>query len=270
MAGEIEKTHFVGGRSQLRQKGGALRVCGVEPTKVEQRYRSFDVAGAHRIKNTAVAMNRLGKICIRQAVQFPELQIIRRASFKATPWKNGGGITHEAMRVPADGDTFRWRVSVAHIDASGPFSEFAEYTREMVLLQGAGIELRFGDGINRKLRQVGELVEFDGALPTYCELLDGPCVDLNLMVSKSVRVTARVESFIESLAVNASLNETVVVFPIDRRIALKTTTKESATLEPWDLAVLSQCGGRIDRLESVKSSVSTSVFVATLKFVSGE
>ena len=74
----------------------------------------------------------------------PKLQIIRRASFTATPWKNGGGITHEAIRVPAGGDTFRWRVSVAHIDASGPFSEFAEYNRKMVLLQGAGIDLRFG------------------------------------------------------------------------------------------------------------------------------
>ena len=140
-------------------------------------------------------------------MQFPKLQIIRKASFKATPWKNGGGITHEAIRVPAGGDTFRWRVSVAHIDASGPFSEFAEYNRKMVLLQGAGIELRFGDGISRKLRQVGELVEFDGALSTYCELLDGPCVDLNLMVSKSDGVAAKVERFIESLPVNASRNE---------------------------------------------------------------
>jgi environmental stress-induced protein Ves len=204
-------------------------------------------------------------------VQFPKLQIIRKASFKATPWKNGGGITHEAIRVPAGGDTFRWRVSVAHIDASGPFSEFAEYTRKMVLLQGAGIELRFGDGISRKLRQVGELVEFDGALSTYCELLDGPCVDLNLMVSKSGGVAAKVERFIESLPVNASRNESTVVFPIDRRVGFKASTGESATLEPWDLAVLSQCRGHLHRLgSSLHVSASTSVFVATLKFVSGQ
>jgi len=63
--------------------------------------------------------------------------------------------------VPAGGDTFRWRVSVAHIDASGPFSEFAEYNRKMVLLQGAGIDLRFGDGTHKSLRKIGELVEFE-------------------------------------------------------------------------------------------------------------
>jgi len=199
-------------------------------------------------------------------VQTPKLQVIRKASFKATPWKNGGGITHEAIRVPASGDTFRWRVSVAHIDASGPFSEFAEYNRKMVLLQGAGIELRFGDGVNKKLRQVGELVEFDGALSTHCELLDGPCVDLNLMVSKSDGVTVKVERFIESVPVSATRNESTVVFPIDRRIGFKASTGESATLEPWDLAVLSQCRGHLHRLGSqVHASASTSVFVATLK-----
>lgn len=201
-------------------------------------------------------------------MQIAKLQIIRKASFKATPWKNGGGITHEVIRVPASGDTFRWRVSVAHIDASGPFSEFAEYNRKMVLLQGAGIELRFGDGITKKLRQVGELVEFDGALPTHCELLDGPCVDLNLMVHKSDGVAVKVERFIESLPVSASRSESTLVFPIDRRIGFKSSTGESATLEPWDLAVLSQCRGHLHRLGSqTHASASTSVFVATLKLV---
>src|SRR6266568_2999843 len=119
----------------------------------------------------------------REAGSFGEgtqLQIIRKSSFTATPWKNGGGITHEAIRVPASGDAYRWRVSVAHIDASGPFSEFAAYNRKMVLLRGAGIELRFADGTHKALRKVGELAEFDGALAAHCELLNGPCVDLNL------------------------------------------------------------------------------------------
>jgi uncharacterized protein len=203
-------------------------------------------------------------------VQIPKLQIIRKSSFTATPWKNGGGITHEAIRVPASGDPFCWRVSVAHIDASGPFSEFAEYNRKMVLLRGAGIELRFADGAHKTLRQVGELVEFDGALATHCELLKGPCVDLNLMVSKSDSTAVRVERFIESLALSAQRNETMLVFAIDRRFKLELTTGKTATLEPWDLAILSHCSGRLNRLESANSFASTAVFLATLKFVSGE
>jgi uncharacterized protein len=203
-------------------------------------------------------------------VQNSKLQVIRKSSFSATPWKNGGGITHEAIRVPASGDPFRWRVSVAHVDASGPFSEFAEYNRKMVLLRGAGIELRFADGTHRTLRKTGDLVEFDGALATHCELLNGPCVDLNLMVSKSDRVSVRVERFIESLAVSALRNETTMVFAIDRRCTLEIAAGKTVTLEPWDLAVLSHCKGRLDSVESGNSSASTSVFLATLEFVSGE
>jgi len=203
-------------------------------------------------------------------VQNPKLQVIRRASFTATPWKNGGGITHEALRVPPSGEPFRFRVSVAHIDASGPFSEFAEYQRKMVLLKGSGLDLRFGDGVQKSLRKVGELLEFDGALAAHCELLNGPCVDLNLMVLKSDSAAVRVERFIESVAVSAARHETLLIFPIDRKITVQITAGKTATLEPWDLAVMSQCAGRISRLESAKTSVSTSVFLATLKFVSGE
>ena len=194
----------------------------------------------------------------------PKLQIIRKASFKATPWKNGGGITHEALRVPESGDPFRWRVSVAHIDASGPFSEFTEYNRKMVLLQGAGVELCFADGVNKSLRNVGELVEFDGAISAQCELLKGPCVDLNLMVIKSDAVVARVERFIESVAVKASRGETLLIFPIDRRVTLEITLGKTVTLEPWDLAVLSQGSGHINRLGTASAAASTSVFLATL------
>ncbi len=198
-------------------------------------------------------------------MQNSKLQVIRKASFTATPWKNGGGITHEALRVPASGDPFRWRVSVADVDASGPFSEFAEYNRKMVLLRGAGIELRFADGTQKTLRKVGELVEFDGALAAHCELLNGPCADLNLMVSKSDGVAVRVERFIESLAVSALRNETTLVFAIDRRFKLEITAGKTVTLEPWDLAVLSHCSGRLSRLESAHSSASTAVFLATLR-----
>ena len=203
-------------------------------------------------------------------MQAPKLQVIRRSSFKAEPWKNGGGITHEALRVPASGDPFRCRVSVAHIDASGPFSDFAEYNRKMVLLQGAGIELRLSNGVLKTLRKVGDLVEFDGAVPAHCELTKGPCVDLNLIVSKAEGACVRVERFIESLTVTAARNETLLVFAIERRFTLGITTGKTVTLEPWDLAVLSHASGRLQRLESPGKSGSTPVFLATLKFVSGE
>jgi environmental stress-induced protein Ves len=209
-------------------------------------------------------------LAYNRAVQKAKLHLVRQASFTVTPWKNGGGITHEVMREPASGADFRWRVSVAHIDASGPFSDFAAYNRKMVLLKGGGIELRFADGGKKMLREVGDLAEFDGALPTHCELLKGPCVDLNLMVAKADGVAVRVERFIESATVSAPRNETTLIFPIDRRIKLAVTNGRTVTLEPWDFALMSNCSGHLSRLESAGSSLSTSVFLASLKFVSGE
>jgi environmental stress-induced protein Ves len=199
-------------------------------------------------------------------VQNPQLQIIRNASFTATPWKNGGGITHEAIRVPVRGEPFRWRVSVAHIDASGPFSEFSEHHRKMVLLQGAGIELRFGSGKKKTLAEPGEWVEFDGAEATYCELLNGPCVDLNLMVLKSDSASVRVQRFAESLPVSAARDETTLVFAIDGRCKLDIGA-QTEILEPWDLALLAHCAGHVQRLESARSPA---VFLANLKLVGGE
>jgi hypothetical protein len=202
-------------------------------------------------------------------VQNPGLQIIRNASFTATPWKNGGGITHEAIRVPAQGDPFQWRVSVAHIDASGPFSEFAEHNRTMVLLRGGGIELRFAGGKSQALTEPGELIEFDGADSAYCELLKGPCVDLNLMVLKSQRASARVERVIEPLPLGAARDETMLVFAIDGSCELASSGGKNQILEPWDLALLSQGSGELRRVQTADGR-STAVFLATLKFVGGE
>ena len=41
----------------------------------------------------------------------------------ATPWRNGGGLTRELVASPEQSD-WRWRMSVAEVTASGPFSRF--------------------------------------------------------------------------------------------------------------------------------------------------
>lgn len=114
------------------------------------------------------------------------MDIIRRAAFKAVPWKNGGGMTHEVLRVPAGGGAFRWRVSMAQIDTDGPFSDFAGFHRVLVLLSGRGLRLEFADGSGRELKTIGDMAHFDGALAAHCALSDGPCRDLNLMVAQDL------------------------------------------------------------------------------------
>jgi environmental stress-induced protein Ves len=192
------------------------------------------------------------------------MKIIRRASFTATPWKNGGGITHEAIRVPPTGDAFLWRVSVAQIVASGPFSDFAGYERKMVLLRGRGLALEFGSGERCALRNVGDFVEFDGAMATRGELLGGPCVDLNLIVSKSLRAAARIERLSEPKIVAAGHGETTLIFGILEPLSLDSSAGESARLEPWDLAILEGCSARLGQMAPGDDSAPNTVFIATI------
>jgi environmental stress-induced protein Ves len=189
------------------------------------------------------------------------MQIVRQSQFKASPWKNGGGITHEAMRVPERG-IFRWRVSIAHIDASGPFSDFAGYARTMVLLRGAGAELKLSDGTRRIMRAPGDLAQFDGALGVKCDLLNGPCVDLNLMTSNTMRLgNVRVERLRGSLPYALRKDESLVVFPIDAPLQIHPSSGNAAVLEPWDLAVLEP--GHAGRI-GCREDAACAVFLATL------
>jgi environmental stress-induced protein Ves len=192
------------------------------------------------------------------------MKIIRRSSFTALPWKNGGGITHEAIRVPPTGDAFLWRVSVAQIDSSGPFSDFAAYDRKMVLLRGAGITLQFGSGRQGELRSVGDFVEFDGAMSARCELLGGPCVDLNLIVSKSLRTAARIERLGEPTFVAASREETTLIFGILDPLSLESSAGEAARLEPWDLAILNGSSAHLSKMAPAEDSAPSAVFIATI------
>ena len=200
---------------------------------------------------------------VYHSLMLPPLQIVRRSSFKRSPWKNGGGITHEAIRVPATGDPFLWRVSVAQIDSSGPFSEFAGYDRRMVLLQGRGIALTHGNGERQLLQNVGDCVEFAGAMPTHCELLGGPCVDLNLIVAESLRSTARVVRLDDRLIATAD-GETTLIFGIESPISLESDAGETVGLEPWDLAVLSRGSARFDNMTPDRRSAPAAVFIATI------
>ncbi len=108
---------------------------------------------------------------------------IRRVALAAVapqPWKNGGGSTRELLAWPhAEG--WAVRVSVATIDANGPFSPYPGVTRWFAVLHGGGVRLEFAD--SAAIRTPSEApLSFDGADAPFCELLDGTTTDLNLML----------------------------------------------------------------------------------------
>jgi environmental stress-induced protein Ves len=113
------------------------------------------------------------------------MEVLRESGYVAVPWKNGGGITREILREPAAPTAFDWRLSLASIEAPGPFSAFEGYERTLILVRGAGVELIFDDGhASARLSAAGDMARFDGGWQTRCSLLNGPSEDLNLIVSR--------------------------------------------------------------------------------------
>lgn len=107
-------------------------------------------------------------------------RIVRAKDYKRGRWKNGAGWTSEVHREP-DADDWKWRLSIAEVETDVPFSSFPGMERQLVLLDGAGMRLRFDDGKVQELRPPFESLQFSGDRPVVCELLEGPTRDFNLM-----------------------------------------------------------------------------------------
>ena len=99
------------------------------------------------------------------------------------PWRNGGGVTRELLASPA-GERWQVRVSVADIEADGPFSTFAGVRRWFAVLEGDGVALAI-DGAEQLRRAGDPPLQFSGAAAVTCRLLHGPSRDLNLMLRET-------------------------------------------------------------------------------------
>lgn len=117
-----------------------------------------------------------------------------RSGFRAMPWANGLGTTHEIAIDPdpgTGGAPFRWRLSMADLAGPGPFSELPDVDRILVLLAGEGVVLHV-DG--RPPAPLGrhDAIAFPGDLPTHLEMPPGPGRNLNLMWDRT-RAAGRVD-----------------------------------------------------------------------------
>ena len=116
------------------------------------------------------------------------LQHVDLGKVAATPWKNGGGTTRELACSPRGADMAQldWRVSVATIAQSGPFSCFAGVDRIITLLSGDGVHLtQASTGIDHRLQAPLQPFAFAGDAGMDCELLGGPSTDFNVMTRRA-------------------------------------------------------------------------------------
>ena len=104
------------------------------------------------------------------------------AQYARQRWKNDGG---ETLEIAADAEATppAWRISVATIERSGPFSDFSGYDRTIVSLDGGAVRLTI-DGIDVVLARC-EPLAFTGESKVHATLDGAPARDLNVMTQRA-------------------------------------------------------------------------------------
>ena len=102
------------------------------------------------------------------------------------PWRNGRGVTTELFREPAGEGDFDWRISLAGVDEDGAFSLFPGIDRHLVVVDGAGLRLRFDDGGEELAAGWLAPIFWDGGRGSSAELIDGPIRDFGVMTRRGV------------------------------------------------------------------------------------
>jgi environmental stress-induced protein Ves len=150
---------------------------------------------------------------------------LRPADYKRMPWKNGGGMTTEIMAEPGSSGTFDWRLSIAEVAQSGPFSDFSGYDRTIMLIEGAGFALDFdpknsGGAPSKRIDRPYEPFPFAGEWKADCTLIDGPIRDFNLMAARE-RIDARLEVLRPAGSMSVPAGKTLLVHALRGNIAVR-------------------------------------------------
>ncbi|WP_054312942.1 HutD family protein [Mesorhizobium sp. 1M-11] len=141
------------------------------------------------------------------------MRILRASDYRSMPWKNGGGTTTEIVVSPAGAglDDFDWRISMARVEAGGPFSVFAGIDRTLSILEGEGMRLSIAGYDSVDLTRASEPLFFPADAETEATLAAGPITDLNVMTRRArARHTVRRVSLSEPLDFIAEATATLV------------------------------------------------------------
>ena len=181
------------------------------------------------------------------------MHILRAAEYRSMPWKNGGGVTTEiVVSPPAAGlDDFDWRISMARVESSGPFSQFAGIDRTLAVLEGEGISLDIAGRPSVAVTRAAAPLSFPADVPTTAALMAGPITDLNVMTRRG-----RMIHSVERLVISAPLEiqpeaDTTLILSLDGETTV--AGAEPMRLGPLDTLLVDRNAGKI-RIEPAGNS----------------
>lgn len=194
------------------------------------------------INGIAAALQAQGRIALRRKTPM---------HYKTMPWANGRGSTTELSVFPketkvTDGSAL-WRVSMANVTEKGPFSLLPDYERIIAVAKGDGFRLT-GDKETNVEVVPGVIHTFSGAEAINCELLGGPCLDLNIMYKRD-KAKASLTLLGEAEPVHAVIapqsgKETVILICLTGRAHVQAYRKPLYTLLSQDSVSFSSKDGK--------------------------
>jgi environmental stress-induced protein Ves len=110
--------------------------------------------------------------------------VILSSQLRQAPWS--GGMTSKIIEFP-EGEKRAFRISVARIEKSSPFSGFPGFCRIHMLLSGETKLTIDGEAVHLKGNY--PIHTFDGASPCQCELISDSASALNIMHKQEIQAT---------------------------------------------------------------------------------
>lgn len=159
------------------------------------------------------------------------INIISPESFRTIPWKNGKGVTTElAININGTLTNFDWRLSIAEVAEDGLFSDFSGYLRNLILIEGNGINLHHSsDSLELRTDRLLNLLDyatFDGGFQTFGELRDGAIQDFNLMTREG-KYKCSVETWTSKLTKYLPVSDLNFIFSLSGETQLSTQCQRS-------------------------------------------
>ena len=108
--------------------------------------------------------------------------VVEYSAIPPTPWKNGRGVTRNLFDDATDAGVWTWRVSIAEITGTQPYSPYPGVRRGQVALGPGAVDLRI-DGRDLVLDPEG-IVVFDGEAEVTASPREAGFLDLNVMTRR--------------------------------------------------------------------------------------
>ncbi|MFZ4875030.1 HutD family protein [Janthinobacterium sp. Mn2066] len=163
--------------------------------------------------------------------------LLPQTSLRAAPWKNGGGSTTEIAVSPkgAGFEDFDWRVSLATITASGPFSSFPGIDRSLMLVDGETVSLTL-DGARKVLLTAAQPMLWFPGEADVSAVVAGATTDFNVMTRRS-----RCRHQLEKIAAPGRLvrrSDTTLLFVAGEGAVQARSGEQQFTLSRYDALLL--------------------------------